>query len=185
MPLNAHPLKVGSLERCVMSAQVVSPDPMLADNEKTVAYLMELAGDNKEQIAEVAEWGKRRQGHINILRRFVGLLEKNGVFEQPKGRLNKVMEDFATTQCLAIATKNGLKEIDYAFADTQSGPLCADLDLDLRAVEAVDVESPTGLFESAELEAKFLETIRGKDIYELGRMARLLVIDERFRMIPL
>lgn len=42
-----------------------------------------------------------------------------------------------------------------------------------------------GVIADPENEAKFLETIRGKDIYELGRMARLLVIDERFRMIPL
>ncbi len=168
-----------------MAAQVLRANPMLADNEKTVAYLMEMAGDDKEKIAEVEEWGKRRQGHIETLRRFVGLLEQNGIFEQPKGRLNRVMEDFATAQCLAIATKNGLKEIDYMFTDSRFGPLCADLDLDLRAVEAASVESPTGLFESAELEAKFLETVRGKDIYELGRMARLLVIDERYRLIPL
>ncbi len=168
-----------------MAAQVLRADPMLADNEKTVAFLIERAGDDRVKIAEIEEWGKRRQARIETLCGFVGLLANNGVFGPCRQEDEQGIEDFATTQCLEIATKNGLKKIDYAFADTQSGPLCADLDLDLRAVEAVDVESPTGLFESAELEAKFLDIIRGKDIYELGRMARLLVIDERFRMIPL
>ncbi len=158
---------------------------MLTDNAKTVAYLMKIAGENREQVAEVEEWGKRRQGRIETLRRFVSLLEKNSVFERPDGRLNRVMEDFAITQCFAIATKHGLDDMEYEFSDTQSGPLCADLDLDLRAVEAAPTEPHAGLFESAEGEAKFLETIRGKDIYELGKMARLLVIHEEYRMIPL
>ena len=52
-----------------MSIQVEYPNPMLADNERTVAYLMELAGEDREKIAEVEECGKERQGRIDTLRR--------------------------------------------------------------------------------------------------------------------
>ncbi len=168
-----------------MTAQVLRPDPMLADNEKTVEFLIERAGDDRKKIAEIEEWGKRRQARIEMLCRLVGLLAKNGVFGRADKRMNKVIEDFATTQCFAIGTRYGLDGMGYIFSDSQSGPLSADLSLDLQAVKDVQTESPTGLFASPGDEARFLEAVRGKDIYELGRMARLIVIDERCRITPL
>lgn len=41
---------------------------------------------------------------------------------------------------------------------------------------------PTGLFESPDDEARFLKAVKGKDVYELGRIARPLVIEQRYRI---
>ncbi len=168
-----------------VNAQVARHELVLDDNKKTVEFLLEEAGDDTERIAEVKKWGERRARRIGMLRRFVGLLEKNGIFERPDGKMMGIIAEFATTQCLAIATTYGLDGMGYTFNDSESGPLCADLGIDLQAVESASVDSPTGLFESPKNESEFLEKIKGKDIYELGRIARLLVIDEEDRMIPL
>ncbi len=168
----------------VMNAQVTRHELVLDDNKRTVEFLLEEAGDDMERIAEVKKWGERRTRRIGMLRRFVGL-EKNGIFERHDGKMSGIIAEFATTQCLAIATTYGLDGMGYTFNDSESGPLCADLGIDLQAVEPAPADSPTGLFGSPKSESEFLEKIRGKDIYELGRIARLLVIDEEDRMIPL
>ena len=45
---------------------------------------------------------------------------------------------------------------------------------------AASTEPSTGLFASPKDEARFIETVRGKDTRELARMARPLVIEERW-----
>ena len=182
MPLNAHPLKVGSLESCVMTAQVVSPDPVLADNEKTIEFLIGRAGDDQEEIAKIREWGEKRQGRIEKLCRFAGFLEKSGILAINDKSMSRITFEFAFQHCIAIASKHGF-DMGYRFNDSESGPLAADLTLDLYAVRPN--RSTETLFESMGGEAAFLEAVTGKDPDELGRMARLLVIPEMHRMIIL
>ncbi len=165
-----------------MSATTARHNPMLADNEKTVEFIRGFVGEDEKKIAEIEEWGKRRQRRIDRLCHFVGLLEQNGILREDGKELVGVMREFAATQCFAIATAHNLDGMEYQFNDSQSGPLCAAIHLDFAAVKAVPVESPTGLFANPEDERRFLETVRGKNPRELGRMARSLVIEERDRV---
>ncbi len=163
-----------------MSATTVRHNPMLADNEKTMEFAKGFAGEDKKKIAEIEEWGKRRQRRIDRLCHFVGLLEQNGILREDGKELLGVVREFAIEQCFAIATAHNLDDMEYQFNDSQSGPLCAALDLDLAAVKA---EKPfTSPFANPEDEKRFLETVRGKSTRELGRMARPLVIEERDRI---
>ncbi len=164
----------------MMSTKVTHPDPMLADNDKTVAFLKEMVGEDEAKIAVIEEWGKKRQVRIEKLRRFVGLLEQNDLLRENGEELTGIVRELAATQCFAIATKNGLVEMGYRFRDSRSGPLCAVLHLDLAAAMAASTEPSTGLFASPKDEARFIETVRGKDTRELARMARPLVIEERW-----
>ena len=169
-----------------MSAQVAYPDPMLADNEKTVAFLKEFVGEDEAKIKEIEEWGAKRQERIDRLCGFASLLERNDILKEGSKKEGKkltgIMREAAIEQCLAIATRSGLVEMEYRFNDSQSGPLCARLNLDVQAVKTVPVKSPTGLFESPDDEARFLKAVKGKDVYELGRIARPLVIEQRYRI---
>ena len=162
-----------------MTAQVVRHNPMLADNKKTVAFLKEFAGEDEKKIKEIDEWGEKRQGRIDRLCHFVGLLEQNDILKEDGKELSGIMREFAATQCFAIATAHNLDHMGYKFNDSQSGPICAALHLDFEAVKAK--KSPTSLFANPEDERRFLETVRGKDRRELGRMARSLVIKKRYR----
>ncbi len=167
---------------CLLKSRTAMPDPLLADNQMTVAFLKERAGGNAKKIADIEAWGEARQRRVDALNRFTGLLESNGVYEQPGGRMSRITMEFATNVCFAIATKHGLDDMGYTFNDSESGPISANLYLDLQAVNPTRVESPTGLFASPENEEKFLQDIAGKDVYELGRLARTLVIEERYRI---
>ncbi len=162
-----------------MSATTVPRNPMLADNEKTVEFIKGFAGGDEKQIAEIEEWGKRRQGRIDRLCLFVGFLEQNKLLRKDGKELVGIMREFAATQCFAIATVHNLDGMEYKFNDSQSGPICAALHLDFEAVKAK--KPPTSLFANPEDEKRFLETVRGKDRRELGRMARSLVIKKRYR----
>ena len=110
---------------------------------------------------------------------FVGFLEQNKLLRKDGKELVGIMREFAATQCLAIATAHNLDGMEYKFNDSQSGPICAALHLDFEAVKAE--KPPTSLFANPEDEKRFLETVRGKDRRELGRMARSLVIKKRYR----
>ena len=68
----------------MMSTKVTHPDPMLADNDKTVAFLKEMVGEDEAKIAVIEEWGKKRQVRIEKLRRFVGLLEQNDLLREER-----------------------------------------------------------------------------------------------------
>ena len=155
---------------------------MLADNEKTIEFLIKRAGDDKEKIAEIEDWGEKRQERIERLCGFAGFLEKNGVLDIRDKDMSRIAFDFAFQHCVAIASKHGF-DMGYRFNDSESGPLAADLTLDLYAVRPN--RSTETLFESMGGEAAFLEAVTGKDPDELGRMARLLVIPEMHRMIIL
>ena len=164
-----------------MAKQVTFPDPVLADNQKTVELLIKSADGDMARISEINEWGVARQNRIDMLCRFAGLLEKHGIIGGD-GKMSKIMTDFVTTQCFAIATRHGLDGMEYEFNDSESGPLSSDLNIDLQAVEPTPVVSPTGLFDAPENELRFLDAVRGKNVHELGGMARLCVIDERYRI---
>ena len=157
-----------------MDTQVVYPDPMLADNKKTVAFLKEFAGEDEKKIKEIDEWGEKRQRRIDMLCHFVGLLEQNNILREDGKELTRIVREFAIMQCFAIATAHNLDRMEYKFNDSQSGPLCAALHLDLAAVKAK--ESPTSPFANPEDEKRFLETVRGVPHLRLGKMARPLVI---------
>ncbi len=163
-----------------MSATAIPHDPMLADNEKTMEFLRGFVGGDKKKIAEIEEWGKRRQRRIDMLCQFVGLLEQNGILREDGKELLGIVREFAIAQCFAIATAHNLDGMEYKFNDSQSGPLCAALNVDLAALKAE--KSPTSPFANPEDERRFLETVRGKNTRELGRMARPLVIEERDRI---
>ena len=166
-----------------MATPIMLPDPMLADNKKTVEFLIEdaRAKGKEAEIPGIKEWGQRRRGRIERLQRFAGLLKRNGVYDGT-GAEAKPIEDFVTTQCFAIATKYGLDGMGYRFLDSESGPLSADLGLDLQAVTPEATASPVGIFGTPAEEEGFLAAVRGKDKYELGRMARPIVIEERHRI---
>ena len=167
-----------------MDTQVVYPDPMLADNKKTVEYLKEIAGDDEDAIAEVEEWGVKRQKRIATLRKFVAFLEKNGILEENGQRMEWIVAEFTIEQCFAIATKYGLDDMGYEFYDSRSGALTGSIPIDLQAVMSVPVNPSTDLFESPEKAAEFLDAIRGKDVFELGKMAKPIVLTRERRAHP-
>ena len=165
-----------------MTAQAVSPDPVLADNEKTIAFLLEKAGGDQKKIAEVQEWGEKRESRIERLCRFAGFLEKNGILDINDKAMSRIAFAFVFQHCIAIASKHGF-DMGYTFRDSESGPLAAALTIDLYAVKPD--RSMESLFESIGQEATFLEAVADKDPDELAVLARELVIEEAHRMIIL
>ncbi len=165
-----------------MPAQVPRPDPMLADNAKTTEFLIEKAGDNRERIAEIKEWGAKREKRIERLCCFAGLLEKNGILYGMSRDMSRIAFEFAFQHCVAIATHYGL-DLGYTFNDGESGSLASDLTLDLHVVRPS--RSGDGLFASPEAELDFLQLVSGHSPAVLAEMARVLVIDDQHCMIPL
>lgn len=157
----------------------VIPEPMLADHETTMRVLTERAGNDEEALAEIKEWGERRERRLPALRRFVALLARNGIVGPGTDRVTR---DFVVAQCYAIATKHGLDMMGYRYRDNQSGPLATLLDVDLHAVELDAAPPAGGLFEDPGGEREFLERVRGKSPAELGAMARDAVIPGRERL---
>ncbi len=165
-----------------MTAQVVRHNPMLADNEKTVAYLKGMVGEDKDKINEIEEWGARRLVRITALRKFVAFLAKNGILEEKGKRMEGIVAEFTIEQCFAIATKYGLDAVEYKFYDSQSGVLTGNMHVDLQAVLSVPIEPPTDIFKSDKEATMFLDAIRGKDVLELGKMAKSIVLTEKERI---
>jgi len=161
-----------------MSEQV-PPEPTLADHGATMEMLRKGAGGDEGALAEIAEWGRRRERRLPVLRRFVALLARHGMVGRGMHRMDR---DFVVAQCFAIATRHGLGMMDYVYRDAQCGPLASLMSIDLHAVEIAD-EDPGRLFPRDADERAFLESVTGKDHVELGRMARDAVIDERDRVI--
>lgn len=156
------------------------PDPELADHDETMKMLRARAGGDPKALAEAEEWGRRRERRLPVLRRFAALLHRNGVIDAGMDRLDR---DFAITQCYAIATRHGLDMMDYEYNDWESGPLASLMDIDLHAVELDGAAPPDGLFSDAAVERAFLDEVAGRDLDELGRMAREAVIPERERVV--
>ncbi len=165
-----------------MKKQPTRPIPMLADNEKSMEFLIKKVGDDKEEIAKIKEWGKKRQARIEKLCGFAGFLEKNGILYVNDESMSRIAFEFAFQHCIAIASKHGF-DMGYRFRDSESGPLAAALTTDIHAVKPD--RSIDGLFGSIGDEADFLEAVAGKSRGELGVLARELVIEEAHRMILL
>jgi len=161
-----------------MSAQV-PPEPTLADHGVTMEMLRKGAGGDEGALAEIAEWGRRRERRLPALRRFVALLARHGMVDRDMHRMDR---DFVVAQCFAIATLHGLDVMDYEYRDAQRGPLASLMSIDLHAVE-ITGEDPGRLFPSGEAERAFLESVAGKNHSELGHMARDAIIEERDRVI--
>lgn len=158
----------------------VQPEPTLADHEATMEMLRKRAGDDENALAEIKDWGERRERRLPELRKFIALLGKHGMIGAETSRITR---DFVVAQCFAIATQHGLDMMGYRYRDSQSGPLAALMEIDLHAVE-LDATLPTGgLFKDPRGERAFLGEIAGKGHDELGRMAREAVIPDRERMI--
>lgn len=144
-----------------------------------MAMLREGARGDEAALAEIEEWGRRREGRLPALRRFVALLGRHGTIGPDMHRLDR---DFVVAQCLAIATRHGLDMMGYRCRDSQSGPLAALMDIDLQAVE-LDAGAPAGgLFPDDGAEREFLAEVAGRGDEEPGRMARKAVIPELERM---
>jgi len=157
------------------------PEPTLADHGATMKMLREGAGGDEQALAEIEEWGRRRERRLPALRAFAALLRRHGL---AGAGTDRVTRDFVVGQCFAIATGHGLDIMDYVYRDSQSGPLAALMLIDLHAVGPDASESADGLFPDAASERAFLEEVRGKSRAELGRMARDAVIPERERLFP-
>jgi len=159
-----------------------SPEPTLADHRATMKMLLEDAGDDPVAQREVREWGERRERRLPALRRFAALLHRNGIIDDSMSRVHR---DFMIVQCFALATRHGLDMMGYTWLDSESGPLSAQMRIDLHAVEPADGGDGSGLFPGEAEERAFLEEVAGKGDLELGRMARPVVIPERERIILL
>ncbi len=160
-----------------MKRQVL-PAPELADHAATMEMLRRGAGGDKKALAEVEEWGRRRERRLPVLRRFVALLGRHGVIDEGMHRFTR---DFVVKQCFAIATRHNLDMMDYAYRDSESGPLASLMSIDLHAVE-ISGAGTGGLFPDASAERAFLDEIKGKSHADLGRMARDAVIAEGDRI---
>jgi len=158
----------------------IPPPPELADHGETMKMLRSRAGDDPKALAEAEEWGRRRERRLPVLRGFAALLHKSGVINAGMDRINR---DFAIAQCYAIATRHGLDIMDYEYNDWESGPLASLMDIDLPAVELGGAAPHDGLFPDAAAERAFLEEVAGKNLDELGLMAREAVIPERERVV--
>ena len=157
------------------------PEPTLADHGATMEMLRKGAGGDEKALAEIEEWGRRRERRLPALRAFAALLRRHGL---AGAGTDRVTRDFVVGQCFAIATGHGLDIMDYVYRDSQSGPLAALMLIDLHAVGPDASESTDGLFPDVASERAFLEEVRGKSRAELGRMARDAVIPERERLFP-
>jgi len=155
------------------------PEPTLADHGATMDMLRKSANGDPRALAEIEDWGERRERRLPVLRRFVALLGRHGVID---GDMHRATRNFVVKQCFAIATGHGLDQMDYVYRDSESGPQASLMTIDLHAVE-LDGTDPGGLFPDADAEREFLGEVRGRGRAELGRMARDAVIPERERMI--
>jgi len=151
------------------------PEPTLADHGATMKMLRESAGGDEKALAEIEEWGRRRERRLPVLRRFVALLGRHGLVGPGTGRVER---DFVVAQCLAIATRHGLDMADYRYRDSRSGPLAALMEIDLHAVGPGDGAPAVSPFPDAHSERAFLDDVRGRGRAELVRMARDAVIPE-------
>ena len=165
-----------------MDTRVTHTDPTLADNEKTIEFLIGRAGGDQKEIAKIREWGEKRQARIEKLCGFAGFLERDGILDINDRSMSRIALAFAFQHCIAIASRHGF-DMGYTFRDSESGSLAATLTIDLYAVRP-DM-SMGCLFEAMGQEADFLEAVTGKDPDELGVLARELVIEEAHRMIIL
>ncbi len=163
-------------------ARVTYPDRTLADNDATMELLRKHSGGTVDELEEIALWGAARKARIDTLCRLAGLVDGVGVFGRGEGRMSRIAMTFTIHPCVAIASKHGL-DMGYTFNDNEYGPFSPDLSVDLHAVEPVRVDTPTGIFPSDGAESAFLEDIGEKSAKELGEFARLLVIDERHRIL--
>ena len=163
-------------------SKITYPDETLANNDATMELLIRNSGGTKEELEEIARWGRERKARIDILCRLAGLLDKKGVFGRGKEKMSRIESCFTIHHCVAIATKHGL-DMKYKFNDNEYGPFSPDLNIDLHAVNPVHVNTPTGLFPSNDAESEFLGAIEGKNAKELGKFARSLVIEERYRIL--
>lgn len=158
----------------------IPPPPELADHAETMKMLRSRAGGDLKALAEAEEWGRRRERRLPVLRRFAALLHRGGVID---AGMDRIIRDFVIAQCYAIATGHGLDMMDYEYNDCESGPLASLMDIDLHAVEIDGAGSPDGLFSDAAAERAFLAEVAGKDLDDLGRMAREAVIPEHERVV--
>lgn len=147
---------------------------MLADNDKTVEFMLKGAGDD-EARARIRQWGRDRAARIERLARFVGILEENGVIGD---QMEVDLREFVIQHCVAIATRHGF-DMGYSYVDSDSGPLASQLGIDLHAVRAGEGPEP---FADAAARSAFLAEVAGKSPEELGKMARNTVIEELYRM---
>ena len=155
------------------------PEPTLADHGATMKMLREGAGGDEQALAEIEEWGRRRERRLPVLRSFAALLRRHGLVVAGTDRVTR---DLVVAQCFAIATKHGLDMMGYEYRDSRSGPLAALMEIDLHAV-GLDAAAPTDcLFPDAASERAFLGEVAGKDRAGLVRMARDAVIPELERM---
>ena len=156
------------------------PIPMLADNEKTIEFLVKRVGDDPEKLEEIREWGQKRQVRIERLCGFAGFLQKNDILDIDGKEMSRIAFESAFHYRVAIASKHGF-DMEYTFNDSEFGPLAAALTTDIHAVRPN--RSVEGIFGSADQEAGFLAAVAGKSPDELGELARELVIEEAHRMI--
>ncbi len=158
------------------------PIPMLADNDKTVEFLIKMAGKDPEKLKEIKDWGEKRQVRIERLCGFAGFLQKHDILDIDSKEMSRIAFECAFHHCVAIASKHGF-DMEYTFNDSESGPLAAALTTDIHAVRPN--RSIEGLFANVGQEAGFLEAVAGKNPDELAELARELVIEEAHRMIIL
>lgn len=154
-----------------MKAAVGYPDPDLADNARTVEFLLEKAA-SEEDREKIVKWGKEREARLPELSRLVGLLEERGVIDGSTGHMER---KFAINHCAAIATRHGL-DMGYRYRDSMAGPISAQLNVDLHAVRPTRPAAGRGPFGSGAAEAAFLAAVSGKSQEELGKMARLVAL---------
>ena len=169
-----------------MAEQLVIPADVMADNQRTVDFLVKRARSrgHMKKVDEIKKWGAERQVRVDKLRRFTGLLEDNGIIDSSRRATERVYFELAVQHCVAIATAHGL-DLEYEFIDSQSGPLSGRLTVDIKAVAPERGASCVGLFGSEAAVDRFLEAVRGKGVDELATIARPLVIEKEFRIIPL
>lgn len=160
-----------------MATQVPYPDPMLADNAKTVEFMLKGAKD-EEARAWIRQWGKDRAARIERLARFVGILEEKNVVN---GEMEDDLRDFVIQHCVAIATRHGF-DMGYSYIDSDSGPLATQLGIDLHAVRPARAGEKPEPFADAAARSAFLDEIVGRNPEELGRIARNTVIEEMHRI---
>ncbi|MDD9808443.1 MAG: hypothetical protein OXU25_01240 [Thaumarchaeota archaeon] len=158
-------------------AKVQYPYPFLADNAKTVEFMLKDA-KGEEDMAWILQWGRDRAARTERLARFVGILEERGL-------INSGMEDrlrhFVIQHCAAIAARHGF-DMGYSYHDSESGPLAGLMSIDLHAVRPARAGEKPEPFADDAARSAFLAEVVGKSPEELGRVAREAVIEEMRRI---
>ena len=90
-----------------MDTRVTHTDPTLADNEKTIEFLIGRAGGDQKEIAKIREWGEKRQARIEKLCGFAGFLERDGILDINDRSMSRIALAFAFQHCIAIASRHG------------------------------------------------------------------------------